>query len=227
MAESKTTYARWLKKPGLVEKTIRIGEVTFHIPYSPFEKLYLQFRCARCGSCCGNQPYSGLLLTLGDIERLSQHMGLSRMEFLERECVLAEVEEREVEAYPGIPMGANYIGYFLKRFPGETEETVTKPGLCRFLDKENLCEIHHVKPTPCRRFPYLAFIQGGVIHAYYARSEAIGICRGFVERKKLRIRWLEHWPEIVVDTTREILETLEAGLISIGEPLDIPRVKVK
>lgn len=223
MAE--TTYARWLKKRSMVEETLRLGRVTFHIPYDPIEKLYLQFRCVRCGGCCGNQPYSGLLLTLGDIQRLSGHMGLSRKEFIERECVLAEVEEREVDAYPGMSMNATYIGYFLKRFPGETEETVTKPGRCRFLNGENLCEIHPVKPAPCRRFPYLSYIQGEVFHAYYAKSEVIGVCRGFVERKKIRRRWLKSWPDIIVNTTKEVIETVKAGLISIEEPIDIPRGK--
>ena len=125
----------------------------------------------------------------------------------------------EVEAYPGFAVTASYLGYFLKRFEDEDEETITEPGPCRFLTEDNLCDIQPVKPTSCRKFPYMVFINGaGEYDAYYVKMKIVGdVCRGFVEREKLRRRWLIPWIKILENSVEETKETVKSGILVISD----------
>jgi len=126
----------WLrtKKGELRDVPVKLGSVTFHIPYDG--ENYLLFKCAKCGSCCRGQRWEALLLTEGDVKRLSKRLGYSSMsKFLDEECIFAEVTEPK-EVWPLIgrpPVKVRYTGFYLKRFDGENEETVLKPHACRFV----------------------------------------------------------------------------------------------
>lgn len=98
-------------------------------PLNSLEALFKQamdrFECTQCGTCC--QGEGGIYLTREEIERISQFLGLSRQAFLEKFCL-----EKN---------GRIYI---------QTRED----GFCHF-SQEGRCHIHAVKPTPCRKWPFL------------------------------------------------------------------------
>jgi len=88
-----------------------------------------QFECLRCGGCC---------LIAG--------------------CVrVSESESAQIAAYLGIPVAEFHERCTTTRITvvGETVILRDHPGTtrCIFLDEQNLCVIHPVKPSQCRRFP--------------------------------------------------------------------------
>jgi uncharacterized protein len=83
------------------------------------------FKCTQCGTCC--QGEGGIHLVQEEIERISEFLSLSNHEFLEKFCLKKN--------------GKTYI---------HTRED----GYCHF-SKAGKCTIHAVKPSPCRRWPFL------------------------------------------------------------------------
>jgi uncharacterized protein len=83
------------------------------------------FQCTQCGTCC--QGEGGIHLVQEEIERISEFLSLSIPEFLERYCLPKN--------------GKVYIH-------------IREDGYCHF-SKEGRCTIHAVKPSPCRRWPFL------------------------------------------------------------------------
>ena len=218
MEEALNELKLWLetKRSRLIDYRIRIGNVVFHIPFDGSK--YLLFKCARCGSCCRGQRYLCLLLTYGDMKRLSRYMKYPSIEaFLKRECVLAEVNERDV--YPIIgapPVKASYIGYFLKRFKDENEETITKPHKCRFLTDRNLCSIYDARPMVCRKFPYTVIWDGELLHAYYVVTPWLK-CMGYRAKPKIKRSWLSPYVKHLTQSFEETIETVSKGLMVITD----------
>lgn len=105
-----------------------------------------KFDCKHCGSCCrNNKPIS---LTLYDIVRISEFLGMDADDFYRGYCVERSYSENH------IPMP------FLKK----------KDNQCCFLF-DNLCMIHFVKPDICRYMPSTIF---GDIN--YLKSKMPGCC---------------------------------------------------
>lgn len=211
----------WLKQhPLLKDKKVRIGNMTFHIPFNGTK--YLMFKCRRCGWCCNNQKQGALMLTLGDIRRLTRLMGYANMtKFLEAECVWAETTEpKQIYTRMGGSWKVKYEGYYLKRFPGENEATIEKPHRCRFLTKDNLCRIQRdggeiLKPVVCRKFPYIiSKDETGLYHAYYA-DVPWSKCPGYREKKKIQTKFLNSWINPLIDGAEEVYETMKNDLMQI------------
>ena len=216
---SENLLSRWLKtkKGKLRDVKVRIGQAVFHIPYDGSN--YLMFKCRRCGACCRGQRWEALLLTPGDVKRLSKALNYSSMsEFLDKECVFAEVTEPK-EVYPLIgrpPIKATYAGFYLKRFEGENEETVLKPHACRFVTEDNLCSIYEARPVVCRKFPYTTYHRDGLTHAYYV-DVPFSTCPGYRERHRIKKQWLAPWVEDLLQADKEILESVQSGFFMITE----------
>jgi len=209
---SENLLTRWLKtldRTRIRDVPVRIGEVVFHIPFNGTN--YLMFKCRRCGSCCRGQRLEALLLTMGDVKRLSKALGYSSMsEFLDRECVFTEVGEPK-EVYPligGPPVKARYAGF--------CEETVLKPHACRFVTEDNLCSIYEARPVVCRKFPYTTYRVEGLTHAYYV-DVPFSNCPGYREKRHLKRKWLAPWVKTLLEADREILESLQSGFFMITE----------
>ena len=210
---------RWLRtKSGrLRDVPVRIGRMVFHIPFDGSN--YLMFKCRKCGSCCRGQRWEALLLTEADVKRLSKALNYSSMsEFLDKECVYAEVTEPR-QVYPLIgkpPVKATYVGFYLKRFDGENAETVLKPHACRFLTENNLCTIYEARPVVCRKFPYTTYHQEGLTHAYYVNVPSSS-CPGYREKRRLKKQWLTPWVKDLIEADREILGAVQSGFFMITE----------
>ena len=215
---SSNLLTEWLKRQPLPkDKQIRIANMIFHIPFNG--ENYLLFRCRHCGWCCNNQKQGALMLTLGDIKRLTKHFRYPGMtKFLEAECVWAEVTEpKEIYALGLPPCNVKYAGYYLKRFKGENEATIEKPHRCRFLTTDNLCQVQQVKPVVCRKFPYaIQKDRTGTYHAIYV-DVPWSRCQGYREKRKVKLQWLTPWVKPLIDGAEEIYETLENNLMQITE----------
>jgi len=209
----------WLqeKKGQIRDVQYRIADMVFHIPFDGSN--YLMFKCRRCGACCRDQRWEALLLTEGDVKRLSRVLKYSsKSEFLDKECVFAEVTEpKEVWPFIDMPsMRVRYAGFYLKRFEGENEETALKPHACRFVNKDNLCSIYEARPLVCRKFPYTTYHEGGLTHTYYV-DVPFSTCQGYREKHHLKKQWLTPWVKTFTEADKEILESVKSRFFTITE----------
>ncbi|MCL2815872.1 MAG: YkgJ family cysteine cluster protein [Oscillospiraceae bacterium] len=83
--------------------------------------IFAEYDCCACGNCC---KLYDILVNKDDIERISQYLGLTENDFIEK--YLAASDE----------------GYIMKEKP------------CRFLDEDGKCKIYEIRPSVCRDFPY-------------------------------------------------------------------------
>lgn len=90
---------------------------------------YDDFHCSRCGACCRKQKV--VLLTVYDILRLSERLGLRPGKFFKKYCT----------------MSSKFNSEGLKRFYLKAD------GGCPFL-KDNVCSVHDIKPIVCARNPF-------------------------------------------------------------------------
>lgn len=89
------------------------------------------FICNRCGACCKGRDVP---LTLDDIFRLSEFVGMPPDDFFSEYCV-------------EVVKGANAVALpFLRR---DSEN-------CCFLE-DNICQVHFVKPSACEHMPSTIF----------------------------------------------------------------------
>ena len=100
--------------------------ITKHTPERYIQKLAQE--CRKCGHCCLHD--SGIFLE-DDIERISKFMGVPIEEFKAR-----FLEEKEI---------------YNKRVWKAKLKRQGKPfGPCLFLNDDNKCDIHEVKPKHCK-----------------------------------------------------------------------------
>ena len=215
--------SKWLKKSLPRDVPIRIGQVVFHIPFNGSD--HLMFKCRRCGLCCRGQRWESLLLTEGDVKRLSKALHSSSMsEFLDEECVFTEIAEpKEVWPFLGGPSArVRDAGFYLKRFEGENEETVQQPHPCRFVAEDNRCSIYEARPIVCRKFPYTTYNEDGLVHAYYV-NVPFSACPGYRERRHVKRKWLSPWVKDLTRGDEEILESLKSHFFMITEIAEVPK----
>jgi len=203
-----------MKTKNLKDEQVRVGNVVFHIPFDG--KNYLLHKCRRCGSCCKGQLYNALMLTMGDIKRLSKltKCGMSSSQFIERMCVfgtISEGQEIRLPFYPQ-PYRVEYIGCFLKRYPEENEKTLTKPHPCGHITDQNLCDIYESRPITCQKFPYTTFHKDGLTHACYV-DVPYSDCKGYFTRPNINKKNLSGLSPLLEKADLEIKESFEQGLI--------------
>ncbi len=124
------------------------------------------FKCNRCGACCKDRDVP---LTLDDIFRLSEFMGMGPDEFFAEYC-----DER--------PKHENVIAL----------PTLRKNGECCCFLEENICRVHFVKPAACEHMPSTLF--GSLEHVrsrmppgcsiQYTRNEGAG------DRERMRRNYI-------------------------------------
>ena len=88
-----------------------------------------KFVCEQCGWCCALNGY--VRLTAEEVLQIAEHLGITPEDLRER--------------YTTIVPGDRTQAVILLDQPGTTR--------CVFLDDDNRCRIHAVKPRQCRTFP--------------------------------------------------------------------------
>jgi Fe-S-cluster containining protein len=102
------------------------------------------FTCTTCGACCCG--FGGTILQTDDILRISEFLGIPEKRFIDEFC---DARGRRV-------------------YPAQRPD-----GFCMF-HKDGLCGIHPVKPSMCRRWP---FIESVLVDVQNWRSMAT-VCPG-------------------------------------------------
>jgi len=90
-----------------------------------------RFACKRCGACCKGRDVP---LTLDDIFRLSELLGMPPDDFFSEYCI-------------EMAKSAGTVALPFLRSGGEG---------CRFLE-DNICQVHTVKPAACEHLPSPVF----------------------------------------------------------------------
>jgi Fe-S-cluster containining protein len=83
------------------------------------------FECKRCGTCCYGE--GGIVVEENDIQSIASFFGVTP------EC---------------------FVGQYCENRNGKLSIKSRGDGYCVFFDEEQLCTIHHVKPRPCRLWPF-------------------------------------------------------------------------
>ncbi len=83
-------------------------------------------QCARCGACCDRPGF--VHITAAEIKQIARYLALTEREFIQRYTRLTD--DRKSLSLIDSPCGS-----------------------CAFLDKNNQCRIHKVKPRQCADFP--------------------------------------------------------------------------
>jgi len=158
------------------------------------------------------------MLTFGDIERLAKHFKVSQSKFIEQ-CIFASTTEGK-EVYPLLalpPVKVQYTGCYLKRFKDENEKSVFLPHLCQFVTEDNLCGIYSSRPVTCRKFPYTTYLdKEGLVHAYYV-DVPWSECEGYRSKRHIKRQWLSTWIKDLEMAGKEIIESVQKGLVIITE----------
>lgn len=100
--------------------------------------MVINFECTKCGECCkGFTSEYSVMLYPRDVEKLSKYFNITEPEFLRRFTVSKKSN-----------IGENSINFRNIKY---------KNGICIFLDAENKCTVHEIKPVQCERTPFNYF----------------------------------------------------------------------
>lgn len=106
------------------------------LPVQLKESDMFAFSCHK-GISCWNQCCTGadIVMTPGDMLRLSRHFGIRSIEFLDRYCYQAQWDKA------GLPVAK-------LRMTGDDGS-----GPCQFVDDEKGCTVYENRPVTCRYYP--------------------------------------------------------------------------
>lgn len=166
------------KYKDVVDTSVNVGDVIFHIPTLSKEGLYVLWKCLwpDCHNCCERQ--GRLPLTKDDIDRITTKVGYStKAEFVRNETTISSWQEKE--AFGNVITTLSMIS--LKRKKDEKPDEDGTPIRCRFLDDKGYCSIHPDKPGVCWLYPFASWLEAGasgqpVVHATF---QFTGDCPGF------------------------------------------------
>jgi len=97
------------------------------MPPKPWYANGVRFECTQCGNCCRNHgDYTYVYLADKDVERISEHLGLSRKSFLAEYCA-------QIDGWTTLRMDA---------------------PACPFLEADERCAIYPVRPKQCATWPF-------------------------------------------------------------------------
>lgn len=160
-----------------------------NLPVLPWYKDGLSFQCTQCGNCCTGGP-GYVWVSEVEIERLAEHLKLSKAEVLKKYCrkVSGKISLKEHRTEGGL-----YDCVFLTTYvtmqaqPDGSTREVTKRG----------CSIYTVRPLQCRTWPFW----DGLLASPEAWQRATRTCPGLDRGKHYplerieALRTAEDWPE--------------------------------
>ena len=197
------------------DSAMRVGDVTFHIPYLVDHSRYVLWKCywPDCHNCCNRQ--GRLPLTSDDLITIGSGLKYRRVsEFLQKETITATWDEMG----PG-GRGTVMTMVNLKRKEGETEADDGTHVPCRFLDGEGACGLHPGRPGVCYLYPFSTWLasEGGRarIHATF---QFTGDCPGFylADSVDSMMETLREYSGTIYDYNLKSARTLREGFGAVS-----------
>ncbi|HET6589722.1 MAG TPA: YkgJ family cysteine cluster protein [Candidatus Nitrosocosmicus sp.] len=207
------------RRHDLQDFTIKINQVTFHIPYLSEISKYMIWDCLwpECHNCCNRQ--GRLPLTTSDISEISENLGyIHRSEFLRNETYVATWENYSADEEAGIPLITTLSMINLKRKPTETETENGKPLPCRFLDDAGACTLHPSKPGVCYLYPFYSWSENYKNRiSIHASFQLTGDCPGYLLTDSVddMMHGLEKYSKIIYDYTMKMNSTIRQGFARV------------
>ena len=147
----------------------------------------LSFTCTQCGNCCTGGPGYVWISDI-EIDRLAEHLKLSRNEVLRQYC-------RKIGNRYSLKEFRNAAGLhdcvFLKEIPAKRRQ-----GNREVTYSRRICEIYDVRPLQCRTWPFWT----GLLESPENWDAAAERCPGMNDGKKYTraqieaLRDAEDWP---------------------------------
>ena len=192
----------------VIDTTLRIGKVTFHIPTLANDKLYVLWKCLwpDCHNCCNRQ--GRLPLTIDDVHIITRKMGYKlESEFLKNETRISSWDEKDERGN----ISTSFTMLSLKRKTDEKDNEDGTPVRCRFLSNEGNCRLQPEKPGVCWLYPFASWINiENELPAIHATFQFTGDCPGFYLSDSLdqMIPILEEYARTIYDYNMAIRRTL-------------------
>jgi uncharacterized protein len=204
------------KRKDVIDTTINVNGVVFHIPTLSELNLYVLWRCLwpDCHNCCERQ--GRLPLTKDDVKSIAKRIGYdSEAEFIKNETKISSWQEQE--SFGNIITTLTMLS--LKRKADEREEQDGTPLSCRFLNENGYCKIHPEKPGVCWLYPFASWLESdkgrSVVHATF---QLTGDCPGFYTSKSLNemIPVLEEYSKKIYEYNMAVSRTIRENYGSIS-----------
>lgn len=206
------------RRSDLQDFSVKVNQVTFHIPYISEISQYLVWDCLwpDCHNCCNRQ--GRLPLTERDIDVISKQLGYPRgSEFLKKETYVATWDSHSSNT-EGIPLITTLSMINLKRENAETENDNGSPISCRFLNEAGTCTLHPSKPGVCWLYPFFSWSENEKNRvSIHASFQLTGDCPGFsltsdIERM---MPGFVKYSKIIYDYTMKMNSTIRNGFARI------------
>ena len=200
----------------VIDTTINVNGVVFHIPTLSEYNLYVLWRCLwpDCHNCCERQ--GRLPLTKDDVKSIAKRIGYdSEAEFIKNEAKISSWQEQE--SFGNIITTLTMLS--LKRKDDEREEQDGTPLSCRFLNENGYCKIHPEKPGVCWLYPFASWLESdkgrSVVHATF---QLTGDCPGFYTSKSLNemMPVLEEYSKKIYEYNMAVSRTIRENYGSIS-----------
>ena len=200
----------------VIDTTINVNGVVFHIPTLSENNLYVLWRCLwpDCHNCCERQ--GRLPLTKDDVKSIAKRIGYdSEAEFIKNEAKISSWQEQE--SFGNIITTLTMLS--LKRKDDEREEQDGTPLSCRFLNENGYCKIHPEKPGVCWLYPFASWLESdkgrSVVHATF---QLTGDCPGFYTSKSLNemMPVLEEYSKKIYEYNMAVSRTVRENYGSIS-----------
>lgn len=204
------------KRKDVIDTTINVNGVVFHIPTLSEYNLYVLWRCLwpDCHNCCERQ--GRLPLTKDDVKSIAKRIGYdSEAEFIKNEAKISSWQEQE--SFGNIITTLTMLS--LKRKADEREEQDGTPLSCRFLNENGYCKIHPEKPGVCWLYPFASWLESdkgrSVVHATF---QLTGDCPGFYTSKSLNemMPVLEEYSKKIYEYNMAVSRTIRENYGSIS-----------
>ena len=190
------------KYTDVTDFTLKVKDVTFHIPYLPKEKKYILWKCywPDCHNCCDRQ--GRLPLTSDDLIQIGSGMKYQKTsDFVKNETLVATHEEPTPSGGLSVMTNVN-----LKRKIDETEA-------------DDGTHIHPTRPGVCYLYPFSTWAQNDKGRArVHATFQFTGDCPGFYLSESLDAmkEVFDDYSTTIYDYNMKSSRTLKDGFGSLS-----------
>jgi uncharacterized protein len=154
----------------------------------PWYAAGLSFTCTQCGNCCTGGP-GFVWISSREIDRLADHLQLSREQVIDRYC-------RKVQGKYSLKEHRNPRGQYDCTFLKEVKVAAGNGG--KVIHTKRVCTIYPVRPLQCRTWPFWSENLSSPERWNRSAQKCPGMNRGertFTREQIEALRDAKDWPE--------------------------------